>query len=97
MTSNSNFRECGKCKWWDPFPSSGKTGQCRIMPPLKNDLADLPGESSGGLPAVWPVTAAGDWCGKFTVAVDCQQDLINAIRPDLYDEPRIFPANRSEV
>ena len=47
---------CKDCRWWLKSPQSDVRGECHFDPPCN---ADENGE------AVWPVTVAKDFCGKW--------------------------------
>lgn len=49
---------CEDCRWWQELSGSrGYQGYCKANPPVCSS------ESPAG---VWPVTPAGEWCGRFS-------------------------------
>lgn len=54
-----NTERCSVCKYWDGDHKSG-AAYCRFNPPVIIALS-LPSRTGE---TAWPVTKAGDWCGK---------------------------------
>lgn len=53
-------RACASCEWWDnPATGDPDFGYCHGAPPTA-----VPDDGE----AMWPVTAASDFCGAFRVA-----------------------------
>jgi hypothetical protein len=87
---------CSTCLHWDPFPQ-GAYGRCRInAPTVVTTIQSAPDQSS----AHWPLTAATDWCGQWSVAASMRAAYHVAF-PDLARSPRSdtdrVAAGRNEV
>ena len=67
MSRDNETPTCGNCRFWDE--RSGGDGYCRRHPPRPQVVRLL--EADTDRYAVFPVTAAEDWCGEL---VEVQPD-----------------------